>query len=121
MNASSLPLAMKNLDLTPQEQNLYKHHLSNLAGGGKVIQPSGDISTLLQAVVERGGRYYNIPTVWGGRQLSPGDAEKRAGEIGWSNWPSYSSAKAADARYQQMHDYIERDTAAWQRRVGSPL
>ena len=121
MNASSLPLAMKNLDLTPEEQNLYKYHLGNLAGAGKIIQPSGDIFTLRQAVVERGGRFYNIPTVWGGRQLSPKDAAQRAGEIGWSNWPSYSSAKAADARYQQMHDYIERDTAAWQRRAGSPL
>ena len=121
MNTSSMPAAVKALDLTPQEQNLYKYHLTNLAGSGKIIRPSGQISTVEQAVVEGpGGKFYSIPTVWDGKQLPPAEARKRAGAIGWSNWPTYSSARAADQRYQDIHPYIERDTAAWQRRAGRP-
>src|SRR6516225_9226398 len=67
MNSSSMPVAVKALDLTPQEQNLYKYHLTNLAGSGKIIRPSGQISTVEQAVVEGpGGKFYSIPTVWDG-------------------------------------------------------
>jgi len=69
-DASPLSQAIGTLSLSPQEQNLYLHHLNNLHGDGKVVQKNGDISTLLQAVVSGPGGYYNIPTVWEGKELS---------------------------------------------------
>lgn len=100
------------LGLTPQEQFLYQHHLNNLYGTGKVIQPSGDISTVLQAVVTGpDGKYYNIPTVWNGQVLPPDQAAKQAASIGWDKWPSYATQDAADARYEAMHAYLEKDTS----------
>ncbi len=100
------------LHLTPQEQYLYQMHLNNLQGEGKVTQPNGDISTLLQAVVTGpDGKFYSIPTVWGGQALDPQAAAQRAGAIGWDKWPSYASPDEADARYESMHKFIDMDTA----------
>lgn len=110
--------ATDKLDLTPQEQNLYRFHLANLNGPGKVTQPDGEISTLLQRVVRGpGGKYYNIPSVWDGRVLSEEQAKARAARIGWDNWPSYSSAKAADARYEKMHEFIDQDTGDYEEQM----
>lgn len=97
--------------LSPQEQNLYWHHLSNLYGG-RVEQPNGDISTVLQAVVGGpGGQYYNIPTVWGGQVLTVPEATQMAAATGWSTWPSYSDPTTADLRYEDMHRLMDRDMA----------
>lgn len=113
-SVSNLPQATAQLGLTPQEQSLYQHHLDNLWGGGRVLQPGGAVSTMLQAVVTGpDGNYYNIPTVWDGKALSVGQARQRAAEAGWSRWPSYSTPEEADNRYERMHSYMEQDTAAW--------
>lgn len=102
------------LKLTPAEKYLYQYHLNNLYGTGKVRQPSGDISTVLQSVVTGpDGRFYNIPTVWGGKILDPKMAAQQAARLGWKNWPSYGSVKDAERRYQQMHEYMERDVQGW--------
>jgi hypothetical protein len=106
--------ATQAMGLTPQEQFLYQHHLNNLYGGGRVVQPTGDVSTLLQAVVTGpDGRYYNIPTVWGGQVLEPDQARAQAAQVGWDKWPAYDSPDVADKRYGDMHDYLEKDTGAW--------
>jgi hypothetical protein len=106
--------AVQQLNLTPQEQFLYQHHLSNLWGGGRVVQPGGDVSTVLQSVVQGpDGRFYNIPTVWGGQALPVDAAQRQAALAGWGNWPAYATPQAADARYMAMHPLMERDTAAW--------
>lgn len=103
------------LNLTPQEQNLYQHHLDNLHGTGKVRNPDGTISTMLQAVVPGpGGRYYNIPTVWGGQELDVHSARQLAAQQGWNKWPSYATPETADLRYETMHDFLERDTERYQ-------
>ena len=113
-SVSSFNQAVSQLGLNPQEQNLYQHHLSNLWGGGRVVQPGGDVSTVLQAVVQGpDGRYYNIPTVWNGQALPVDAAQRQAALAGWGNWPAYASPEAADARYMDMHGLMERDTAAW--------
>lgn len=105
--AKAVPMNM--LRLTPQEHYLYQHHLDNL-NNSPVIQPSGDVSTLLQAVVPGPGkRYYNIPTVWNGKVYSVEDSARMAASEGWKNWPSYKTPQEADARYQQMHPLIEQD------------
>lgn len=115
---SHLPDAVKELGLSPQEQFLYQFHLNNLNGPGKVMQPNGQVSTLLQMAV-RGpaGKFYNIPSVWGGQVLPEEQAKARAAAVGWDKWPAYSSAKAADARYQKMHEFIDRDGADYQERA----
>jgi len=112
--------AVQNLRLTPQEQNLYQHHLRNLYMGGSAQLHPDSISTLLQAVVTGpDGRYYNIPTIWGGQALPVPLAAQMARSYGWDRWPSYSSPQAADARYNQMHQYIDRDGRRWLDQHGS--
>lgn len=107
--------AVQDMKLSPQEQYLYFHHLNNLYGPGKVQQPDGSISTLLQAVVSGpGSLYYNIPTVWDGQILNPQDAAIRAGQAGWGNFPAYVTPELADARYETLHGYLEQDTEAYQ-------
>ena len=106
--------AVQQLGLSPQEQNLYWHHLGNLHGEGKVVQPNGDISTVLQAVTSGpGGLYYSIPTVWDGKALDIEAARQRAAQQGWSNFPAYSTSEQADLRYDQMHQFMDHDTEAY--------
>lgn len=112
----SLTTVGKNLGLTPQELNLYSHHLNNLYGEGKVIQENGDISTLLQRNVQGpNGQFYNIPSVWDGKILSPKEAMDKAAEIGWDKWPSYPTDQAAEDRYKQMHEFIDQDAMKYRR------
>lgn len=117
------------LKLTPEEQGLYQRHLANLTGPGGVDNPpdaqnpQGSRSTLFQTPVEHDGKFYNIPTVWDGKILAKFDAngkftgapeaEKRAADFGWDKFPSYKTEDEAEARYQQMHKFMERDTGAY--------
>ena len=114
--------ANRDMGLTPQEQALYQRHLTNLTGPGGVDNANGSRSTLYQTSVEGpGGRTYNIPTVWDGKILPPAEAIRRVAEIGWDKFPSYGSEDEAEARYQQMHNYMERDTGDYLRSRGQPL
>jgi hypothetical protein len=101
------------MNLTPEEKYLYQTHLQNLYGTGKVVHPDGSISSLLQMSFEGpGGKTYSIPTVWGGQALPPRDAIRMAEQTGGlDRFPSYASGDEAEARYQQLHDYLGRDTA----------
>ena len=105
-----LRAAQKDLRLNQQEQDLYKRHLSNLWTPSGVDNPDGSRSTLYQ-FSERGpdGRHYNIPTVWDGKILSPDEALDRVEETGWDKFPAYKTPEEADARYQQMHNYMDKD------------
>lgn len=106
--------AVSHLRLTPQEQYLYMTHLNNLLTDGKVVHDNGDISTLYQAVVPGpDGKYYNIPTVWGGKILPVPEAFKNASAAGMKNWPSYDTPEQADERYNMMHDYMDKDVGAF--------
>lgn len=105
--------AVRELKLTPQEQYAYQHHLGNLARGG-VRQPNGKTSSFLNIVTEMDGRHYVLPTVWDNQIVEPDEAVRRAREGGIDKWPSYDSLDAAEARYDAMHGYMERDTASRQ-------
>lgn len=108
--------AVKTLGMSPQEQYLYYHHLNNLYGDGKVVNPDNRISTVEQAVVSGpGSLYYNIPTVWNGQKLDIGAARELASQVGWDKFPAYATPEQADLRYAQMHDFIEQDTEQYQR------
>lgn len=98
------------LGLTPQEKFLYQTHLNNLQGNGKIVQPNGAVSSLLQMSFEQDGKTYNIPTVWGGKQLSADASIAEAKKIGLDKFPAYGSTAEAEARYGKMHDFIEKDT-----------
>lgn len=113
--AGNLAAADQALHLTPQEKDLYQRHLTNLSGPGGVTNPNGSRSTLFQMSFERDGRTYNVPTVWDGQILKPDDAIKRAEAEGLSKFPSYGSQKEAEDRYQQMHAFMEKDTASFMR------
>lgn len=108
---SNLHAADAALSLTPQEKFLYQQHLGHLAGqdGGVIRQPNGATSTLLQTSQEHEGRFYNVPTVWSGAEHSEDQAVQHAAQVGWDKYPSYSTREAAEARYQQMHPFMERD------------
>lgn len=109
--ANHMAEADQALDLTPQEKFLYNTHLQNLNGTGKIVHPDGSISSLLQMSFGRDGKTYNIPTVWGGQQLAPGNAIKAAQQVGLDKFPSYPSEDEAEDRYQAMHGYLEKDTS----------
>ena len=108
--ANSMADADAAMNLTPEEKYLYQTHLNNLYGTGKIVHPDGGISSLLQMSFDQGGKTYNIPTVWGGRQLHPDDAIRFANRVGIDKFPSYGSGEEAEARYEAMHKYLERDT-----------
>lgn len=118
------------LHLSPQEQALYQRHLTNLTGPGGVDNPDGSRSTLYQAVEPHDGKYYNVPTVWDGRrEVQPytkadgtvmdvpnQTALDNVARTGWGMFPSYATPDEADVRYDQMHGYMENDTADYQKR-----
>lgn len=101
------------MQLNPQEQAFYARHLQNLYGPGGVTHPDGSRSTLYQTSVGIGDKYYNLPTVYDGKILSPDDAIARARQQGLDNFPSYPTEEEAEARYQQMHGYMENDMRDW--------
>ena len=129
--ASNMAAASQLLQLNPQEQALYQRHLDNLHGSGGVDNPpdaqhpQGSRSTLYQAVHERDGKFYNIPTVWNGkRETQPytkpdgtvmdvpnATALANVGKAGWDKFPSYSTPDEADARYEAMHQFMDGDTS----------
>ena len=111
--------AVKELNLTDQEKALYQRHLNNLWGPGGVDHPNGARSTLFQTTVGVGDKTYNIPTVWGGKIVEPMEAFKRAQAEGLEKFPSYHSPEEAMARYDKMHEYMDRDVGQY-KRLGSP-
>lgn len=120
------------LNLSPQEQALYSRHLTNLNGPGGVDNSDGSRSTLYQAVQEHGGKFYSVPTVWDGRrEVEPytrqdgttmdvpnSTALGNVAKLGWDAFPSYTTPEEADSRYDQMHGYMERDTADYMKQRG---
>jgi hypothetical protein len=129
--------AATELKLTPQEQAFYARHLTNLRGPGGVDNADGSRSTLYQAVEEHNGRFYNVPTVWNGKietdkfqgrsdgevlEVPNATAKRNIESAGWDSFPSYATAKEADARYEAMHKYMEQDTVRYRdARAGSPF
>jgi hypothetical protein len=129
----NLRSADEELHLTPQEKFLYRMHLHNLNGPGGVDNPpdaqnpQGSRSTLYQAVQEHNGKFYNIPTVWNGkREVEPytkpdgtvmdvpnKTALANVEKIGWDKFPSYATADEAEARYEKMHKFLDKDTAEY--------
>lgn len=103
------------MNLTPQEKALYERHLTNLTGPGGVDNPDGSRSTLYQATVEHDGKVYAIPTVWGGKILPADKAVDRVRQEGWDKFPAYKTEAEAEARYNQMHGYMEKDTSTFLR------
>ena len=128
----NLAAADKELKLNPQEKVLYERHLTNLNGPGGVDHPNGDRSTLYQAVQEHDGKFYNIPTVWNGKietekYTTPSGKEMdvpnktalaNVAKEGWDKFPAYASPDEADARYEEMHKFIDKDTAAYRAKKG---
>lgn len=102
--------AYAEMKLTGPERALYERHLANLSGPGGVRHPDGSVSTLYQMAVEGpGGLTYNIPSVYGGKIVSPERAIANAARQGWQVFPSYPTLEEAESRYGQMHKYMERD------------
>lgn len=126
---SNFDIATESLGLNPQEQALYQRHLTNLNGPGGVDNPDGSRSTLFQTTLPHNGKFYNVPTVWDGKieaDMSPEGkfqglnqtAMQNIQKTGIENFPSYPSEDAAEARYMQMHDFMDRDTGAYMRSRG---
>lgn len=123
---SNLHAAQRDMNLTPQEHDLYRRHLGNLWGPGGVTNagPEPSRSSLYTGVEQHGGQFYNVPTVWNGkREVEPytrpdgstldvpnATALGNVAQAGWNTFPSYATPEQADARYDQMHNYMDRDT-----------
>lgn len=112
-NMANFNAAHEALKMTAEEQDLYRRHLENLGAGG-VKNADGSTSTLFQTSFEQNGKVYNIPTVWqtsAGKPVivPPQQAIKLANMEGIDKFPSYPSTDAAEARYEEMHKFMERD------------
>lgn len=121
---SNLEVAKEKLGLNSQETALYQMHLDNLWGEGGVDHPDGSRSTLYAGVEQHDGKFYNIPTVWGGKvetepftrpdgsvvDVANSTALRNVNEKGWDTFPSYSTPQEADSRYSAMHEYMNDDT-----------
>jgi hypothetical protein len=101
------------LNLTPEETALYQHHLKNLTGNGKVMNADGSVSTIYAITETIDGKTYTLPTVWGGKILEPDAAVEKAKKIGLDKFPSYATPDDAMARSQEMHRFMEKDTAQY--------
>src|SRR4029077_20773869 len=108
--------AQSEMRLSPQESALYQRHLDNLYGPGGFDHPNGARSSLLRMSTEADGRTYNIPSVYEGRQVSGQEALRRASEQGFDKFPSYPTRGEADRRYNQMHQFMDRDTSDYRAR-----
>lgn len=112
-NMANFHAANEALKMTPEEQDLYQRHLENLKAGG-VKNADGSTSTLYQTSFEQNGKTYNIPTVWqtaAGKPVivPPRQAIKLANMEGLDKFPSYPDNDTAEARYEAMHQFMERD------------
>jgi hypothetical protein len=127
--------ANSDLHMTPQEQQLYQRHLTNLYGKGGVDNPDGSRSTVYASVTKHGDKYYNIPTVWDGKietekytrpdgkvfDVPNATALANADKAGWDSFPSGADPEALAARYGQMHQYLDKDMEAYRNeRGGAP-
>ena len=101
------------MSLSPQEKDLYQRHLDNLNGFGGVNNANGSRSTLFAATMGSEDKTYVVPTVHDGQILSGQQLRDKINEIGIDKFPSYSSQGEADQRYDQMHSFMEKDTAEW--------
>ena len=104
--------AQRELKMTPQEEYLYRHHLTNLSKGG-VVHRNGSISTLLQGTYGDTAKFYNIPTVWNNQIVSDQQAWQLANKAGLQNFPSYPDERTAQSRYDAMHGYMDQDMRDW--------
>lgn len=110
---SNLAAADAALKLTPQEQALYQRHLTNLSGTGGVTNANGSRSTLFVNTFGVGDKTVVVPSVWDGKILTPDQSLERAKAEGLDKFPSYASDAEANARYGKMHDFMEKDTAQY--------
>lgn len=130
-NQSHLDEAHKAMNLSPEERNLYQLHVQNLYGPGGVDHPDGSRSTIYQTVEEHDGKFYNVPTVWHGKIETKEWKDPKTGKVwdipnetalqniermGWDKFPSYSTPQEADKRYQQMHEYFDKDMQDYSKR-----
>ena len=75
--------------------------------------PDGTRSSLRQATVQVGDKVYSIPTVRNGQILEGPDAIKAAEAVAWGKFPSYANHDEGEARYGQMHDFMDKDAQAY--------
>lgn len=106
--------AHESLQLTPQEMELYMHHLKNLWGGKGYTHQDGSVSTLFaqQSGFDENGkeRTYLLPRVHDGRIVDTSEAVDKAKEKGLDSHPSYDTPEQAQSRYTLMHNFMDHDT-----------
>jgi hypothetical protein len=110
VDSPNLDQAHADLQLTPQERDLYQRHLKNLYGPGGVDNEDGSRSTLYAMEVEHKGKHYILPTIYDGKRLTDDEAWDKAKAIGLDKFPAYASEEEATARYNKLHDYMDKDT-----------
>lgn len=128
---SNFAAATKDLNLTPAEQALYQRHLSNMFGPGGVDHANGSRSSIFQTTMQNPdtAQYHNVPTVWNGKIEASFDpngkftgitpqGEANINAAGLNSFPAYSSEDEAEARYQKMHDYMDKDAQDYFRQRG---
>jgi|SRR5262245_10193819 len=86
----------------------YQHHYNNLLKGG-VKQKDDSTSTFRAIGVDIGGKYYMLPTIWDGKQVSNKEAVKRAKEVGLDSFISDKRRDRAEKMYEDVHQKMMED------------
>lgn len=116
--APNLSAADRTMKLSPEEKNLYQTHLANLESKGGIDNPDGSRSTLSQATIEHDGKVYSVPTVFNGKRLDKReDIVAAVDKVGWDKFPAYATAEEAQARYDKLHGFMEKDTEDYMKRT----
>jgi hypothetical protein len=113
-------MPIEQMNLTPEEMNIYRHHLENLTPNRWNKLDDGSTMTVYSRTElgdEYGGkpgRWYVFPSYWSEHK---NDVNKGVldGDKLWdaiqpmSQWPDYASQKEADDRYRELHGAMEMD------------
>lgn len=117
-HAKGVNTPAEQVNLSPQEQFMYNLHKENMKT--PVINEDGSVSTLKQITIQTDGKVYSIPTIWGGKELNPTEATKRAMDVGLEKFPSYRTEEEAQDRYNRIHQQlIEPDVSTYEQNGAS--
>src|SRR3546814_8976621 len=102
--------------MDPHERGLLEYHRRNLLEGTYLDDEQGLTTVFVTGVMGPDGRIYNVPGFFDGKRHDDIAARRRAEQIGWENFPSYSTGPESNAAAERLHHVIEDDARLFRAR-----